>query len=116
MVRPLSFRHIWRALVSDVPSRQTPSTSVHGSEVRRPADLPTAGLAVRLELRVRRFCCRNPACSRHGLPGMAPSSCVEQGARVERVSVQARTGAVPCEFWSGTVIASMKAPNRATPP
>ncbi|MCE9669550.1 ISL3 family transposase [Myxococcus stipitatus] len=46
------------------PSCQTPSTSVHGSDVRRPADLPAAGQAVQLELRVRRFICRNPECSR----------------------------------------------------
>ncbi|WXH28344.1 hypothetical protein WA016_02288 [Myxococcus stipitatus] len=52
----------------------------------------------------------------HGLPGMAPSRCVEQEARVGQMSAQARTGTVPCEFWSGTVIASMKAPNTATPP
>lgn len=45
------------------PSCQTPSTSVHGSYVRRPVDLPAAGRAVQLELRVRRFCCRNPECS-----------------------------------------------------
>lgn len=42
------------------PSCQTPSTWVHGSDVRRPADLPAAGSAVQLELRMRRFCCRNP--------------------------------------------------------
>ncbi|WP_254623696.1 transposase family protein [Myxococcus sp. CA033] len=46
------------------PSCQTPSTAVHGSYVRRPADLPAAGRVVQLELRVRRFCCRNPECSR----------------------------------------------------
>ncbi|WP_338864844.1 ISL3 family transposase [Myxococcus stipitatus] len=46
------------------PSCQTPSTAVHGSYVRRPADLPAAGRVVQLELRVRRFCCRNPDCSR----------------------------------------------------
>ncbi|RKH57290.1 transposase family protein [Corallococcus llansteffanensis] len=46
------------------PSCQTPSTSVHGSYVRRPTDLPSAGRAVQPELRVRRFCCRNPECSR----------------------------------------------------
>ncbi|RKH68110.1 ISL3 family transposase [Corallococcus aberystwythensis] len=46
------------------PACQMPSSSVHGSYVRRPADLPCAGHAVQLELRVRRFCCRNPECSR----------------------------------------------------
>ncbi|GMU03750.1 ISL3 family transposase [Corallococcus caeni] len=37
---------------------------MHGSYVRRPADLPAAGRVVQLELRVRRFRCRNPECSR----------------------------------------------------
>jgi transposase len=46
------------------PSCQTPSTSVHGSYVRRPADLPSAGRTVQLDLLVRRFCRRNPECSR----------------------------------------------------
>ncbi|MFY2556590.1 transposase family protein [Corallococcus terminator] len=46
------------------PSCQTPSTAVHGSYVQRPSDLPAAGRVVQLELRLRRFCCRNPEFSR----------------------------------------------------
>ena len=46
------------------PSCQTPSNLVHGSYVRRPADLPSAGCAVQLKLRVRRFRCQNPECTR----------------------------------------------------
>jgi len=37
---------------------------VHSRYYRRPADLPSLGRAVRVSLRVRRFYCRNAACSR----------------------------------------------------
>lgn len=40
------------------------STAVHGSYVRRPADLPAVERVVQFELRVRRFCSRNTECSR----------------------------------------------------
>ncbi|WP_177233432.1 transposase family protein [Stigmatella erecta] len=38
------------------PCCQTSSNTLHGRYIRRPDDLPAAGRAVRLELRVRRFC------------------------------------------------------------
>ncbi|GHO82655.1 ISL3 family transposase [Dictyobacter formicarum] len=40
------------------------STKVHGSYVRKPADLPCLTYAVRLHLRVRRFLCPNTQCER----------------------------------------------------
>ncbi len=56
------------------PLCQCRSESVHSRYVRRVADLPWAGWAVRLELHVRRFFCRNKACVRQifteRLPGM----------------------------------------------
>lgn len=40
------------------------STDIHASYWRHPQDLPCLGLTVRLHLAVRRFACRNQACSR----------------------------------------------------
>ena len=40
------------------------SRRLHGSYIRAPADLPISERAVRLRLRVRRFRCDNPTCSR----------------------------------------------------
>ena len=41
-----------------------PSRAVHSRYRRRPADLPSLGRAVRVDLRLRRFYCRNAACPR----------------------------------------------------
>ncbi|WP_037583136.1 ISL3 family transposase [Stigmatella aurantiaca] len=46
------------------PSCKSRSTAPHSTYVRHPTDLPCAGRPVQLELRVRRFYCRNPECSR----------------------------------------------------
>jgi|SRR5450755_1437732 transposase len=46
------------------PVCASPSTQVHGSYVRKPADLPCLEYAVRLHLRVRRFLCQNSQCER----------------------------------------------------
>jgi transposase len=44
------------------PVCASPSTRVHDSYVRKPADLPCLEYAVRLRLRVRRFLCQNSQC------------------------------------------------------
>src|SRR4051794_4941 len=41
------------------PNCRTLSQAIHSRYRRRPADLPTLGSAVRLDLLVRRFYCRN---------------------------------------------------------
>lgn len=46
------------------PVCATLSTQVHGSYVRKPADLACLEYAVRLHLRVRRFLCQNRECQR----------------------------------------------------
>lgn len=46
------------------PSCKQYSDAPHSTYVRRPADLPSAGRAVQLELHVRRFSCRNAKCER----------------------------------------------------
>jgi hypothetical protein len=42
----------------------TPSARVHSSYLRHPVDLPWADAAVRIELAVRKFFCRQPNCPR----------------------------------------------------
>jgi transposase len=61
------------------PLCQCRSESIHSRYTRVVADLPWAGWAVRLQLRVRRFFCQNQACTRRifteRLPGVvAPSA------------------------------------------
>jgi transposase len=61
------------------PLCQCRSESIHSRYMRVVADLPWAGWAVRLDLRVRRFFCQNQACTRRifteRLPGVvAPSA------------------------------------------
>nr|WP_254624215.1 transposase family protein [Myxococcus sp. CA033] len=68
------------------PSCQTPSTAAHGSYVRRPADLPAAGRVVQLELRVRRFCCRNPECSRRTFAERPVRLLAAQARRTRRLA------------------------------
>jgi transposase len=56
------------------PGREQASTHVQSRYVRRPADLPWHGVAMRLELHVRRFSCPNANCGRQifteRLPGV----------------------------------------------
>jgi transposase len=47
------------------PACQVSSTSVHSHYTRTVADLPIGSRSVTLAVQVRRFRCRNPACSRH---------------------------------------------------
>src|SRR3982751_935831 len=53
-----------------------PSNRVHSRYERTLADLPWARFAVRLQIRIRRFVCDNPACPRRifseRLAGIAP--------------------------------------------
>src|SRR3954467_12748983 len=46
----------------ECPRCHRPSTRVHSYYTRKVADLPWHGVAVRLELRTRRFRCRNSLC------------------------------------------------------
>src|SRR5215210_538834 len=47
---------------AECPRCHRPSASVHSYYTRKVADLPWHGIAVRLELRARRFRCRNSLC------------------------------------------------------
>jgi transposase len=52
------------APTASCPDCATPSSSVHSHYQRRLADLPWGALAVRLQLLVRKFVCRNFTCAR----------------------------------------------------
>src|SRR5215207_1658321 len=49
---------------AECPRCQRPSTRVHSYYTRKVADLPWHGVSVRLELRTRRFRCRNSLCTK----------------------------------------------------
>src|SRR5262245_45449882 len=53
-----------RAPTASRPDCATPSSSAHTHYQRRLADLPWGALAVRLQLLVRKFVCRNFTCAR----------------------------------------------------
>lgn len=61
------------------------STRVHSSYLRFPADVPSAGRTVVLQLRVRRFRCRNTLCSRRTFAEQIPGLTRRHGQRTERL-------------------------------
>ncbi|MGY4907204.1 ISL3 family transposase [Streptomyces sp. 900116325] len=62
------------------------SARVHGSYLRFPADVPSAGRSVLLQLRVRRFTCRNAECGRRTFVEQIPGLTRRNGQRTERLS------------------------------
>ena len=70
------------------------SRAVHSCYRRRPADLPSLGRAVRVDLRLRRFYCRNAACTRHTFAERLPELIRPHARRTSRLAeAQARVGA-----------------------
>ncbi|MEW2136605.1 ISL3 family transposase [Streptomyces sp. NPDC005409] len=67
------------------PGCGTWSRRVHGSYLRFPADVPSAGRSVVLQLRVRRFTCRNVKCGRHTFVEQIPGLTRRHGQRTERL-------------------------------
>ncbi|MFE7430452.1 ISL3 family transposase [Streptomyces sp. NPDC057545] len=61
------------------------STRIHSSYLRFPADVPSAGRSVVLQLRVRRFRCRNTVCPRGTFAGQIPGLSCRHGQRTERL-------------------------------
>src|SRR4051795_5883987 len=69
------------------------SRAVHSRYRRRPADLPSLGRAVRLDLRLRRFYCRNAACTRRTFAERLPELIRPHARRTGRLAqAQARVG------------------------
>jgi transposase len=67
------------------PGCRTWSRRVHGSYLRFPADVPSAGRSVVLRLRVRRFVCQNSACVRGTFVEQIPGLTRRHGQRTERL-------------------------------
>ncbi|MFG2640146.1 ISL3 family transposase [Streptomyces sp. NPDC048370] len=61
------------------------SNRAHGSYLRFPADVPSAGRSVVLQLRVRRFTCRNAQCGRRTSVKQIPGLTRRNGQRTERM-------------------------------
>ncbi|MEV0372502.1 ISL3 family transposase [Streptomyces sp. NPDC050636] len=61
------------------------SPHVHGSYLRFPADVPSAGRSVVLQIRVRRFTCQNTVCPRRTFVEQIPGLTRRYGQRTERL-------------------------------
>src|SRR4051812_24019728 len=70
------------------------SRAVHSRYRRRPADLPSLGRSVRVDLRMRRFYCRNTACTRRTFAERLPELIRPHARGTCRLAeAQARVGA-----------------------
>jgi transposase len=70
------------------------SRAVHSRYHRRPADLPSLGRSVGVELRVRRFYCRDAACPRRTFAERLPELVAPHARRTRRLAeAQGRVGA-----------------------
>jgi transposase len=75
------------------PLCQAAATRVHSSYTRHLADLPWADIAIRLQLRVRRFFCPTPHCRRKLFTERLPSVTVPWARRTNRLTTtQQRIG------------------------
>jgi transposase len=75
------------------PTCLTPSNALHSYYRRHPADLPSLGQAVSLNLSVRRFYCRNPACPRQTFAEPLPELLSPRARRTQRLATaQAQVG------------------------
>jgi transposase len=72
------------------PDCTTPSSSGKGKYIRQLQDLPVQGIAVRREVRMRRWRCRNQRCSRQSFVGRLEKSALPHARRTHRVSELAR--------------------------
>src|SRR3954467_3449346 len=81
------------------PTCQTMSLSVHSRYRRHPTDLPSFGERVRLDLLVRRFYCRNPACPRRTCAKPLPNLLAPRARRTRRLATA--QGGVSCGGEAG---------------
>src|SRR5829696_1393775 len=70
---------------AECPRCHHPSTRVHSYYARAPADLPWHGVAVRLELRTRRFRCRNSLCTKRIFCERLPRVVAHYGRKTVRM-------------------------------
>src|SRR5215218_8024401 len=75
------------------PDCRRASRAVHSRYRRRPTDLPSLGRALRIDLRVRRFYCRNAACARRTFAERLPELLRPHARRTRRLAeAQGRVG------------------------
>ncbi|MDF2273479.1 ISL3 family transposase [Streptomyces coacervatus] len=114
------------------PGCGCPSERIHGSYLRFPHDLPTAGKSVVVALRVRRFVCPEESCPRKTFAEQVPGLTRRFGRRTERLrsalvsvglALAGRAGARITDVFGTSVsrntllrlIASLPDPRVATP-
>ena len=69
----------------ECPRCHRPSTRVHSYYMRRVADLPWHGVAVRLGLRTRRFRCKNSLCTKRVFCERLPRVVAHYGRKTVRL-------------------------------
>jgi transposase len=67
-----------------------PSAAVHSHYARSIADLPCVGIAMRLQVHVRKFFCRNPACTRQVFCERLPALALPYARRTRRLQQEQR--------------------------
>ena len=93
----------------------TLSTARHGSYQRHPADLPSLGRAVRLDLTVRRLRCLNPSCPRRTFCLPAPSLLAPHARRTRRLAkAQQRVGLAINARAGARLLANLSMPASAS--
>jgi hypothetical protein len=78
------------ALRAACPGCAVPSSSVHSRYQRRLTDLPWGTRAVRIQLTVRRFRCRNGACGRRIFTERVPDLVTAYGRHTHRLTTALR--------------------------
>ena len=84
----------WKLIIAAHPIKEVAvcpecalsSQRVHSYYVRKPRDLPIAGLVVRLSLRVRRFRCLNSACKKCTFAEDLPELLAPHAQRTNRLT------------------------------
>ena len=71
--------------ISCCPVFSEPSNSLHSNYVRRVADLPWHSIAVRLELKARKFPCRNELCRRRVFYERLPKVAIAYARKTARL-------------------------------
>jgi|FEC22Drversion2_1045045.scaffolds.fasta_scaffold01006_11 transposase len=75
------------------PTCRTRSTTVHSRYRRQTADLPASGMAIRLQLAVRRFYCRDLVCPRSTFAERFPKLLARHAQRTRHLArAHAKTG------------------------
>ncbi|MFE4257095.1 transposase family protein, partial [Streptomyces sp. NPDC056910] len=83
------------------------SNRVHGSYLRFPADVPSGGRRVVLQLRVRRFSCGNSGCARRTFVEQIPGLTRRHSQRTERLRSTLASVGLALAGWAGARIASV---------